>query len=59
MFSLFHCMFELEVTFGQVRLADAYKSKVLNWLNNNPALLARIYNQVSLVSLLHMLAFLC
>lgn len=44
---LFESMFDLRVTYGEIKLGDEFKPKVLKWLDNNPDYLNQAYKQVN------------
>ena len=42
---LFGAMFEIELTYGKIKLGDEFKLKVKRWLDNKDELVEQVYNQ--------------
>lgn len=48
---MFTSMFDLEITYGEIKFDDHFKSKLLKWLDNNEEYLKQVNKQVNNIAL--------
>ena len=44
--AVFQTMFEIDESYGEIKINEAFKAKVQKWLNNDPTLTGQVLKQV-------------
>lgn len=50
-YSIFDSLFELDISYGEIRIDQKFLEKVKVWLNNNPDYVKQAYKQVNILFL--------